>query len=109
MNDGLEPQGEPDPGQGNQDTPIVQGGKGDQAFQKMDSKQPLTIKQILAKLQQSGKAREKNYPGGEKAKLGLGDQESCSIAEHGLSGYQNDGQLEESFGKNRGIDPTENN
>ena len=104
-----EPQGEPDPGQGSQDTPIVQGGKGDKAFQKMDNKRPLTIKQILAKLQQSGKTREKNYPGGEKAKLGLGDQESCSIAEQDLSEFQNDGQLKESSGKNRGMDPTGNN
>ena len=77
--------------------------------QKMDTKRPLTIKQILAKMQQSGRAREKNYPGGEMAKLGLGDLESCSMAEQDLSELQNDGQLQESSGKNRGIDPIGSN
>ena len=104
----LEQQEEPDPGQEEENTPIVQRGKGDQASQKTDTKRPLTIKQILAKMQQSGRAR-KNYPGGEMAKLGLEDLESSSMAEQDLSELENDGQFRKSLGKNHGVNPVRNN
>ena len=95
-------QEEPVPAHQDQDrTPREQRGQGE-AHHSNDAEEghlstvqqrPLTIKQMLARMKQSGKERaNKTCPRGEKAELGFEGQESNTRAEPSLSTLQNDDQ-----------------